>query len=210
MHRKHLTFVMAATLLVAFGLWAQDPPPAPPGAPAETVDPQYATPPVPEAPVKFEGTVVNTKSPAIFQAGTFTLSIDEWTTPDQAAELKKTLAVAGQKALREKVWDMKQIGYLKVSGSMGKPIFVARAIPVAGGLIVRVLTTSYVAKGSGTLGDYPFAILEMAVPNEGRGRGKIVAMAQLGFNGAGEITVEAYGVMPVDLLDVGMKAPKKK
>ncbi len=131
----------------------------------------------PAGKTRFEGTIANTGG-SLFLGGFFNVRIDEWTTPEEAAELKKILMVGGQKALLDKVWKAKQIGSLQISNSMGKPLFFARAIPVPGGLIVRALTNSPLGHGGGRAGDYPFGFIELIIPNDGKGYGTIVGMAR--------------------------------
>jgi hypothetical protein len=169
-----------------------------------------AAPPMGVAPTgkaRFEGTIANTGG-TIFLGGFFNVRIDEWTTPEEAAELKNILLVGGQKALLDKVWKAKQIGSLQISNSMGKPLFFARAIPVPGGLIVRALTNSPLGRGGGRAGDYPFGFIELVIPNEGKGYGTIVGMAKISLLPDGSPQIEAYGTIPEKIMDVTIKEKK--
>jgi len=161
----------------------------------------------PTGKTRFEGTIANTGG-TIFLGGFFNVNIDQWTTPEEAAELKKILITGGQKALLDKVWKAKQIGYLQVSSSMGKPLFFARAIPVAGGLIVRALTNSPLGRGYGRAGDYPFGFIELVIPNEGKGYGTIVGMAKISLLPDGSPQIEAYGTIPEKIMDVTIAKKK--
>jgi len=101
---------------------------------------------------------------------------------------------------------MKQVGYLKVGSSMGKPIRAARAISVPGGCVVRLLTDTPVAHAGDRSRDYPFGVVEMVIPVDGtKGHGNLVAMAQFSFDKAGTLQVSAYGTMPVRLEEIVMK-----
>jgi hypothetical protein len=206
-----LTLILAAVLCAALAVSAQAPgkpaaPPAKPPQPAAQADAEAlpSTPAAPIGKIRFTGTIANTGG-TIFLGGFFTVEIDQWNTPEEIAELKKVLAVGGQKALLEKVWKAKQIGFLKVGNSMGKPLFFARAIPVPGGLIVRALTNQPLGRGAGRAGDYPFGVLELIIPNEGKGSGTIVGMAKIGFAADGTAQVEGYGTIPEKLMDVAIE-----
>jgi|WetSurMetagenome_2_1015567.scaffolds.fasta_scaffold07134_5 hypothetical protein len=157
----------------------------------------------PTGKTRFEGTIANTVGSA-FLGGWFNVQIDEWTTPEQAAELKQILATGGQKALLDKVWKAKQIGSLQVGNSLGKPLFFARAIPVPGGLIVRALTNSPLGRGSGRAGDYPFGFIELIIPNDGKGYGTIVGMAGIVLLPDGSPQIQAYGTIPAKIMDVAI------
>jgi hypothetical protein len=207
-----IVLALAAVLMTAFLLWAQEPPKpaAPPQAkaPAAAETPLPATPAVPEGKTRFVGTIANTGG-TIFLGGYFSVEIDQWTTPEEADQLKKLLVQSGQQALLDKVWKAKQIGYLKVQNSMGKPLFFARAIPVPGGLIVRALTNSPLGRGYGRAGDYPFGFIELIIPNEGKGYGTIVGMAKISIKPDGSANVEGYGTIPEKLMDVEIEKKKK-
>ena len=155
----------------------------------------------PTGKTRIEGTIANTGG-SLFLGGFFSVTIEQWTTPEEAAELKKILITGGQKALLDKVWKAKQVGSLQISNSMGKALFFARAIPVPGGLIVRALTNSPLGHGGGRAGDYPFGFIELIIPNDGKGNGTLVGMAQITILADGAPQVEGYGTIPARLMDV--------
>ncbi len=218
MRLKMVSILILAILLtgaVAYMAQAPATTPAPQAKEQAKGEPQggLATEPAPPLGVaptgktRFEGTIANTGG-TIFLGGFFNVNIDQWTTPEEAAELKKILMTGGQKALLDKVWKAKQIGYLQVSNSMGKPLFFARAIPVPGGLIVRALTNSPLGRGSGRAGDYPFGFIELVIPNGGKGYGTIVGMAKISLLPDGSPQIEAYGTIPEKIMDVTIKQKK--
>jgi hypothetical protein len=208
-----IILILATLLLGGMTSLAQTPAPTSPEPAKEQPKSGLQTeaaPPSGVAPTgktRFEGTIANTGG-SLFLGGFFNVRIDEWTTPEEAAELKKILMVGGQKALLDKVWKAKQIGSLQISNSMGKPLFFARAIPVPGGLIVRALTNSPLGRGSGRAGDYPFGFIELIIPNEGKGYGTIVGMAKISLLPDGSPQIEAYGTIPEKIMDVEIKTKK--
>ncbi len=206
-----IILILATLLLGGLSSLAQAPTPAPATPPPAQEQPKSGlqteeAPPMGVAPTgktRFEGTIANTGG-SLFLGGFFNVRIDEWTTPEEAAELKKILMVGGQKALLDKVWKAKQIGSLQISNSMGKPLFFARAIPVPGGLIVRALTNSPLGHGGGRAGDYPFGFIELIIPNDGKGYGTIVGMAKISLAQDGSPQIEAYGTIPAKIMDVAI------
>jgi len=209
------TLILAASFVGGVTLLAQAPATTPASPAPAKGQPQSGlqtepAPPMGVAPTgktRFEGTIANTGG-TLFLGGFFNVRIDEWTTPEEAAELKKLLMVGGQKAVLDKVWKAKQIGSLQISNSMGKPLFFARAIPVPGGLIVRALTNSPLGHGSGRAGDYPFGFIELILPNGGKGYGTLVGMAKISFAPDGTVQIEGFGTIPEKIMDVEMKTKK--
>jgi len=206
-NRFELVILVILVLTIPAVLIAQAPAaPAPAKEQAKSGLQTEAAPPMGVAPTgktRFEGTIANTGG-SLFLGGFFNVRIDEWTTPEEAAELKQILLTGGQKALLDKVWKAKQIGSLQISNSMGKPLFFARAIPVPGGLIVRALTNSPLGHGGGRAGDYPFGFIELIIPNEGKGYGTIVGMAKISLAQDGSPQIEAYGTLPAKIMDVAI------
>lgn len=194
---------LAFSTLTVWGQSADKPAPAAPAAQAQKEEPLPAMGVAPTGKTRFEGTIANTGG-TIFLGGWFNVTIEEWTSPEEAAQLKQILAQGGQKALLEKVWKAKQIGSLQVGNSMGKPLFFARAIAVPGGLIVRALTNSPLGRGYGRAGDYPFGFIELVIPNGQKGTGTIVGMAKITLGPDGAPGIEAYGTIPEKIQDVSI------
>jgi hypothetical protein len=201
-----LILAVLALALGALFAWAQEPAKpaaAAPAAQAQKEEPLPAMGVAPTGKTRFEGTIANTGG-TIFLGGWFNVQIEQWTTPEEAAELKQILIQGGQKALLDKVWKAKQIGSLQVGNSMGKPLFFARAIAVPGGLIVRALTNSPLGRGYGRAGDYPFGFIELVIPNGQKGTGTIVGMAKITIGPDGAPGIEAYGTIPEKIQDVSI------
>lgn len=170
-----------------------------------------APPPPPPLPDKtrFNGTIINTGG-KYYLGGRFTMEIERWSTDEEVAEMKKRLAAGGQDLVLEQVWKAKQIGYISISGSMGKPLFFARALPVPGGWVVRALTNAPISHFGPVSEHYPLGYIEFMLPSDGKdGHGQLIAMANVGFDSAGAVQVTAYGMLPVKLEDVEISQPKK-
>jgi hypothetical protein len=213
MTRKLVSIVILASAL-ALAAAAQEPPPAQP-APSQPAAPQL--PPVRQGPDRFEGTIVNQGGPLarFFQAGYFTVSLDRYSTNDELKGLLSALQAGGQKLLLEKLWKLDQIGYLKVGGSMGFPLVVARSLDIpGGGRVVRVLTNRGIAPAEfytmSRSTQYPFGFIEIFLPEGEKGYGTLIPTAQVELTRSGQITVESLGTMPVRLMDVEVKVKAKK
>jgi len=199
-----------AACLLAFAAMAQTAPPKPASAPPAG----GATPAQPAGPERIEGTIVNQGGPlsSFFQVGFFAVSIDKYSTDEELKTLLTVLKNEGQQAVLKRLWKMEQIGYFKVGGSLGYPIFFARSIAVPGGRVVRVLTNRPMVPAgySARSGDYPFGLAEIWLPDGEKGYGTLVPMGMVSFTPQGTVGVESYGTMPLRLTDVSLDIKKKK
>lgn len=215
--------VLSVLSLLPPAFRSQTPSPAPAQAPAAQEAAPQAQPPAappqaassqPAGKERFRGTIVNQGGPGsrFFLGGWFTLVIDQYTSDQEALVLANALKAGGQKALMDKVWKLKQIGYFKVENSMGYPLYVARSKQTPAGRIIRCITNRPIAPRELNLGtrslDYAFGYIEIFIPTEGKGNGTVIGAASLGFTGANTITVESYGLMPIQLMDVAVEKSK--
>lgn len=216
MNRKiaAISSALALTACAVVALLAQAPAPKPAAA-QPAPPPAAAKPSPPAAPETFRGTLANQGGPGsrVFQAGWFDLTIEHYTTDEEAKALAEILKTSGQQALLDKVWKMKQIGYLKVGGSMGYPIFVARSLPSPEGRVIRCATNRPVAPRELNYGtrsmDYPFGVIEIYLPAEGKGTGVVVGMAKVSVSASNTLQIESYGTLPLQLMDVTAEQKKK-
>lgn len=205
--------IVVAVALLASGLFllAQAPPSPPPKEPAPA-----APAPPPQGPEKIRGTIVNQGGPlaSFFQAGFFILQIDRYGTDDERKTLLQALQISGQQGLLDQLWKMKPIGFIKVGGSMGYPIVFASTRQTPAGRLVRALTNRPIApveiNSMSRSTDYPFGVLEILFPPDGKGQGTLIPTAQVGLTNSGTLAVEAYGTIPVRLIEVTVDQPKKK
>ena len=209
--------IFMALLLTMVGFFAlaqapaQDKPAEAPKADAKEVDagPAPAVPPELAGKTRFEGIIINMQGMAA-GATYFAVDMDQWSSTDEIKDLKTTLANEGQDAVLKKVWKAKQIGYLKIRNSMGKPIHFARAIPIPGGYIVRLLADTPISHVGMRSDDYPFCFIEMVVPTDGKkGHGTFIGMAQFNMDPSGQVQVSAYGTLPVRMEEIVIEKPKK-
>lgn len=217
---KAIPFTAAVALFCAVAVLGQAPAAPPPQSPpsAPQVRPAPAPPVTDSQPVgkeRFQGTIVNQggMGSRAFLAGFFTVEIDLYTSDQETLALALALQNGKQKGLLDKIWKMKQIGFLKVGGSMGFPLFVARSKETPGGRLIRCITNRPIAPSELNMGarslEYAFGYIEMFVPTEGKGNGTIIRAASLAFTSTNTVTVESYGILPYQLIDVGLEVKKK-
>lgn len=217
--RTHFAVFALGLLLLPLLVPAQETPPAPDPAKAPAppqpgpAPPSEAGPPVPAQPgaERIEGTLVNQGGPfsTLFQAGYFALDIRSYSSDEEAKACFEALRGGGQKALLKKLWKIKEVGYFKVSGSLGYPLVLIRSQPTPDGRVIRAITNRPIAPQEfGTRSeDYPFGYIEIFVPTEGKGTGTLIPMAEITFTEKATLTVESYGTMPFRLIEVDVKKP---
>lgn len=211
---KKPMFVIFILVLASVSAFAQEPA-APksdspkPDAAGPVEVPAPPTPPELADKTRFEGIIINMQGMAA-GATYFSVQINRWSTEEEIKELKSAFANQGTQGALDKVWDAKAVGYLKIRNSMGKDIHYARAIPVPGGYIVRLLMDAPISHIGDRSSQYPFGFIEITVPADGKkGHGTLIGMAKFSFDETGAVQISAYGTIPVRLEEVVIEKPKK-
>ncbi len=142
----------------------------------------------------------------------FTLHIDEYTTDDEARELLQILADEGPNGL-EKAMRKLEKGWVRIGPSLGYPVSVTRTFDTESGRIIRVATDRPVQMFEVWHGlrsqDHPFGVLELQLDANGKGEGRLIAAAEVGFGKEGSLEIESLGTQPFRLLQVKKQEPKK-
>lgn len=151
---------------------------------------------------------------AIGQAGsaagkTFGLSIYmEGLTPDgEVDELIGTLKSKGQDGVVKAMENMKDLGRLAPTGSVGTGMRLVRIRQNPDGGQHIVLATNrpitFRELWSGTRSrDYPIGIVVLNVDKDGKGTGTLAVACKVKFNKKGELEIEHYGIKPLRLANV--------
>lgn len=143
----------------------------------------------------------------------FTLHIDEYTTDAEARELLRTLAVEGPDGLIDKIEKIEK-GWIRIGTSLGYPVSVTRSLDVEGGRVIRVATDRPIMMFEVYSGlrsqDHPFGVLEIQVPDTGKGEGRLIAAADVHFDETGSLEIESLGTRPFRLVQVRQEIKKKK
>lgn len=151
------------------------------------------------------------------RTGTIDIVIERWSTDEEASALKATLAESGEEKLLSSLQKLKpRCGFARTSESLGWDIHFAREIPLPDGGRKIVLATDrpvgmWEARASGRSMDYQFSLAEIRLPAAGKGQGKAIPRAALGFNAkTNTLEIENYEREPVRLNEITVIEPKPK
>lgn len=133
------------------------------------------------------------------------ITINRYTPDAEVPRLAGILSQKGPNALRDALWELDEAGYLRVGGSLGYPIAVARSANTESGRVVRLMMDRPIAfweswNNSRSL-DYPFSYIELRLDSNGKGEGQMIPAARVSLSG-GTLDVEGLGFQPVKLLNV--------
>jgi len=167
-------------------------------------------------PEQFTGRIVDVGGAIPGATSTFvTIRINEFTSDEQVAGFVKLLGEEGSDALEDALWDL-DIGWIRIGGSLGYPLSLARSFDVDGGRVVRVVTDRPIQMFESMRGlrskDYPFGIIELRLDDNGKGEGRLIAAAQAEM-AEGRLEIESYGTEPFRLISMStdkVKVKKKK
>lgn len=153
----------------------------------------------------YTGTVVDTNGFRRTGTAFITITIDEYTTDEEARQLREALSSDGQDGLLRAMRKMKK-GTVQLSGSLGYRIHAARQIMSEEGpalLVAFERPISWLEARSGSRSqDYPFGVIEIKFDEKGKGEGTLIAAAKIKINEANEVKVEGYEFNPARLLNI--------
>lgn len=121
------------------------------------------------------------------------ISIDRWTTDDERAKAVMNFRAGGTPAIQNLLASLADAGSLQV-GRIRTPIRFARALPVAGGKVVTVLTAQPVSlAGAGVAGaGHNLAVVTFQVDAGGNGEaGDLAPAAKVKLDDKGAFVVES-------------------
>ncbi len=167
-----------------------------------------------QAPERIKGRVIDAGSSVPGpNSAFFTLHVDEYSTAADVQELAALLAKEGSNALLKKLRKMDH-GYIRIGRSLGYPVAVIRSIETPEGRVIRAVTDRpiqiYEVMRSLRTEDYPFGVIEIRLPADGKGEGTLIAAAQVEYNKDGVIEIESFGIQPFRLMNVEAEKVKEK
>lgn len=156
-------------------------------------------------PEVYTGTVIGIGGRMGGVSRTFTLSIDGYTSDDEATRFLDELKEFKQEGLLKAIRKEKK-GWVAVSGRAGKDINVIRTSMTQDGkrriviLFERWLNMYELRAGTRTQ-DYPFSYAEIYIDADGKGQGTFIALAKIKFvvdkkTGEQTIELENFGTYP--------------
>jgi len=149
--------------------------------------------PFPAVPIRYSATVMLMGSPG---SGIVRLrmTVERWTTNEDRKKMIEALKSGGTPALVS-VMEKMNAGYLQVENNLRWPIRTAAIWKDGDTYRIRIATNRPIYWGevheSTRSLDYPFGIIELALPPEGKGEGALNAATQAGFDDQGRIEVKS-------------------
>jgi hypothetical protein len=161
----------------------------------------------PRLPAQYAATAMGQAGSAAGKTFGLTVSVDGITSDAQIQELLGTVKHKGASGLVSAIDNMKDIGRVAPSGSVGTGVRVVqiRAAKNGGEHIVLVTNRpiSFAELYQGTRSrDYPFGIVVLDVDTDGKGSGQFAPLCKIRFNKKNELEVEHYGQKPFRLANV--------
>ena len=143
--------------------------------------------------------------------------IERWSTPEEASSLKAVLVEKGGDKLLSALQKVKpRCGYARTSTSLGWDIYFAREVSLPdGGRKISLASDRPVSmwevRNAARSTDYEFSLAEIRLGADGKGEGKAIKAAKVGFNKeTNTLEIENYQREPVRLNQVTVIEPKQK
>jgi hypothetical protein len=141
-------------------------------------------------------------------SGTSTVDINvtRWSSEAERQRLADTLVNKGPEALLDALQDTPRVGTIRTPDSLGYDLRYAHQEPAEDGGRRIVIGTDrpigfWEASNRPRSIDYPFTVIEIAMPREGPGEGKLSIATKITAR-RGTIFLENYGTAPVQLREV--------
>jgi hypothetical protein len=142
------------------------------------------------------------------------IAVDRWSTAAERAQLVKTLKEEGPEKLLSVLQNMRKVGFIRQTTSIGWDLRYAHheAIPDGGGERVVVATDrpigNWEAINQPRTIDYPFTVIELHLNANGAGEGKMTYATKITEDKkTGSIVLENWGTGPVLLQGVHRESP---
>jgi len=149
------------------------------------------------------------------RAGTLDITIERWSTDEERETLRDALIEKGSGALLGALQKVHpRVGYIKTPTSLGWDIHYARIHPFGDGGSRVILATDrpmsfWELSQNARSADYEFTLAEIRIGKDGKGEGKLVTAAKIGWNkDTRTVEIENYGTEPVRLSEVRAELPK--
>ena len=171
---------------------------------------------VPQAPLRMRAFAVNMTNVATGANNILEITIDRWSTAAERQQLIAAMVDKGQDALLKKLQDVPIKGRIRIPGWMGPDPNNYRLgwnlrytwhEPLPDGERMVIATDRYMSmwelRNQPRTVDYPFTIMEIRFPKEGKGEGRMVAATQISFDQKKNlIELEQYSAGQVRLNEI--------
>jgi hypothetical protein len=191
MRSRHYSLIVLLSVLVAIGS----------GARVTSADGK----PV----LRLRAFAVNMSGPERTRTGTLDITIDRWSTPEEAARLRDILAEKGADDLLEALQKIKpRAGSIQRTGQLGWDIHFAQQVVASNGSRRIIIATDrplsfFEAANQTRSADYAFTLAEIRLTPDGKGEGKLVPAAKIEYDKeSNTLEIENYNIEPTRLTQV--------
>ncbi len=159
-------------------------------------------------PVRFTAMAVNMSNVGRDGTGTVEIEVDRWSSDADREKLVSTLLNQGEDKLLDVLRDMPRVGYIRSPMSVGWDLHYARMTQLPDGGQRIILGTDRPigfreAYNQWRTMDYPFTIIEIHMPRDGNGVGKMsIATKVIADKQDRVVQLEDFANQPVMLQDV--------
>lgn len=162
-----------------------------------------------KAVLRLRAFAVNLSGPARTRTGTLDITIERWSTPEEAARLRDILSEKGSDALLEALQKIKpRAGSIQRTGQLGWDIQFAQQVVASNGSRRIILATDrplsfFEAANQTRSADYAFTLAEIRLGPDGKGEGKLVPAAKIEYDKeSNTLEIENYNIEPTRLTQV--------
>lgn len=160
-------------------------------------------------PEVFTGNALITTTGAAGSSTRLTITIEEYTSGEDAMKFVNILKTEGPDGLR-KVLEKVEKGWIAPTGKVRDSINFARSHTVEGGRIINIVKTRHLrfiefALSAPRSRDYEFTFIQIKLDKEGKGDGYIFAGTKIEFDSNGKLVLEQRGTAPILIRGVKLK-----
>ena len=162
-----------------------------------------------KAVLRLRAFAVNLSGPACTRTGTLDITIERWSTPEEAARLRDILSEKGSDALLEALQKVKpRAGSIQRTGQLGWDVQFAQQVVASNGSRRIILATDrplsfFEAANQTRSADYAFTLAEIRLGPDGKGEGKLVPAAKIEYDKeSNTLEIENYNIEPTRLTQV--------
>jgi hypothetical protein len=162
-----------------------------------------------KAVLRLRAFAVNLNGPERTRTGTLDITIERWSTPEEAARLRDILSEKGADALLEALQKVKpRAGSIQRTGQLGWDVQFAQQVVASNGSRRIILATDrplsfFEAANQTRSADYAFTLAEIRLTPDGKGEGKLVPAAKIEYDKeSNTLEIENYNIEPTRLTQV--------
>jgi hypothetical protein len=155
---------------------------------------------------RFEATM----NPSVSDDRSLSLAIEEFSSDAEVEDLKRSFAQGGEEALWRTLHRMKK-GYFTMGSGQTMPIRVLQSSSAGGSRRLNIIgeapTLFRGVSGSVSIGHrgYPYTWIQLAVDEQGNGKGTLIPFANIVFNKEGRMEIVSMKSGSIQLLSVHLE-----